>query len=403
MNAPVDTYSTPPLAHRASRTRGSVVREILSVTQRPEIISLAGGLPSPDCFPVEALRAAFDHVLRVNGATALQYSTTEGHPPLREWIAHYETSLGTPTSADQVLIVSGSQQALDLICKVLVDADDAVLVEAPSYPGALQVFAHCGARCIAVAADTEGLLTDGIGATIDATGAHLLYVMPSFQNPSGHLMPTERRADLANAARTHGLWLIEDDPYAELWFRSAPPVPLRAHAPERTIRISSLSKTLAPGLRLGYVVGPRDVINALVRAKQATDLHTSTLAQFAVHEVLASGMLDDHLPQVRARYAAQCDLMARAIAREFPQHAQWTRPAGGMFIWVGLANVDTDALLTAALERHVAFVPGSAFYTETQIGDKRVHEMRLSFATATPAAIDQGIATLGALLRAQNM
>jgi 2-aminoadipate transaminase len=402
MNAATGPYPPLPLARRATRIRASILREILSVTQQPDVISLAGGLPSPECFPVDALRAAFDRVLRVNGATALQYSTTEGHPPLREWIAHYETSRGAPTSADQVLIVSGSQQALDLIAKVLVDPDDAVLVEAPSYPGALQAFAQCAARCVAVPADADGLRTDCIDAAVAATGARLLYFMPNFQNPGGHLLSASRRIELAGAARTHGLWLIEDDPYGELWFRSAPPVSLRTHAPERTLRISSFSKTLAPGLRLGYVVGPRKIIDTLVHAKQATDLHTSTLAQFAAHEVLANGSFDEHLTYVRTRYSAQCDVMAGAIAREFPQHAKWTQPGGGMFFWVGLQGVDTDALLGAAVQRRVAFVPGSAFYADAE-GDRRcVHEMRLSFATAAPDAIDRGIATLGALLRAQS-
>ena len=402
MNATAGTRSSPPLARRAAQIRGSVLREILNVTQSPDVISLAGGLPSPECFPVDALRAAFDRVLRTHGAAALQYSTTEGHPPLREWIARLETSRGTPTAADQVLVVSGSQQALDLIAKVLVDPGDAVLVEAPSYPGALQALAHCAARCVAVPADAGGLRTDRITAAIDETGARLLYFMPNFQNPGGHLMPASRRCDLANVARAHGLWLIEDDPYGDLWFRSAPPESVRAHAPERTVRICSFSKTLAPGLRLGYVVGPRNIIDALVRAKQATDLHTSTVAQFAAHEVLASSMFDEHLAHVRARYAAQCDVMARAIAREFPQHAQWTRPAGGMFIWVALEGADTDALLNAAVERGVAFVPGSAFHANAAPDCRRVHEMRLSFATAAPAAIERGIATLGELLRAQS-
>jgi 2-aminoadipate transaminase len=402
MNAPNNAYPPPTLARRASRLRGSVLREILSVTQQPDVISLAGGLPSPACFPVDALRAAFDRVLRLNGPVALQYSTTEGHAPLREWIARYETSRGAPTTADEVLVVSGSQQALDLVCKALVDPGDAVLVEAPTYPGALQAFIQSTARCIAVPTDADGLQTDRITATVIGTGARLVYFMPNFQNPGGHLMPAPRRVELADAARTHGLWLIEDDPYGDLWFKSAPPASLRAYAPERTVRICSLSKTLAPGLRLGYVVGPREIIDLFVRAKQAADLHTSTLSQFAAHEVLASGAFDEHLSDVRARYAAQCDVMARAIAREFPQHAQWTRPAGGMFIWVALNGADTDALLPAAVERRVAFVPGSAFHPVAQPLCRRVHEMRLSFATAAPAAIERGIATLGDLLRAQS-
>jgi 2-aminoadipate transaminase len=401
MNATISTCPPPSFARRATRLRGSVLREILSVTQQPDVISLAGGLPSPGCFPVDALRAAFDRVLRVNGAAALQYSTTEGHAPLRDWIARYESSRGVPTTADEVLIVSGSQQALDLVCKALVDPGDAVLVEAPTYPGALQAFTHSAARCITVPTDRDGLQTDRITAAVIGTGARLLYVMPNFQNPGGHLMTASRRTELADAARTHGLWLIEDDPYGDLWFRSAPPESLRAHAPERTVRICSLSKTLAPGLRLGYIVAPRKMMDVLVRAKQAADLHTSTLSQFAAHEVLASGVFDEHLASVRARYAAQCDVMARAISREFPQRVQWTRPAGGMFIWVALDGVDTDALLTAAVERRVAFVPGSAFYAVTEPYGRRVHEMRLSFATAEPAAIDRGIATLGELLRAQ--
>src|SRR5882672_10877786 len=248
-----------PLARRARDARSSAIREILKVTLRPEVISFAGGLPAPESFPVETLRAAFDKVLREVGPGSLQYSTTEGHPQLREWVAARETSRGIPTTVDEVLIVSGSQQGLDLIAKAFIDEGAPILVESPSYLGALQAFGLFAPAFRAIPTDGDGLLPQAIDATL-AADARFAYVMPNFQNPTGRTLTNQRRAELAAAARKHDFWLEEDDPYGELWYRDQPPPSLRAFAPERTFRLGSFSKILAPGLRIGFVVAPRAMI-----------------------------------------------------------------------------------------------------------------------------------------------
>ncbi|MCU0949912.1 MAG: PLP-dependent aminotransferase family protein [Burkholderiaceae bacterium] len=398
MNAP-HRLPTAPLvpARRAASARSSIVREILKVAMQPDVISLAGGLPAPESFPVEALRAAFDAELRDDALArqALQYSTTEGHLPLREWIAAQETARGVPTAADEVLVVAGSQQALDLLGKAFAEPGAPMLVESPTYLGALQAFNLFEPDYRALPTDDDGLVPEAIDAAL-ARDARVLYVMPNFQNPTGRSLSAARRASLAQAARTHGLWLIEDDPYGELWYAQAPPPSLRAYAPERTIRVCSFSKVLAPGLRLGFVIAPRECIELLVRLKQATDLHTATLTQRAAHRVLADGLLDRHLPGVRSRYAAQAQVMQQALAASMPAGVRWTQPAGGMFVWLTLpAPLDAMALLPRAVERKIAFVPGAPFFAQAP----QPNTLRLSFVTVAPERIRQGVAVLGDLLR----
>jgi len=397
MNAP-DRHATARLrpARRAASASSSIVREILKVTMRPEVISLAGGLPAPESFPIEALRAAFDAELAQDGPArqALQYSTTEGHLPLREWVAAQESARGVPTAPDEVLIVAGSQQALDLLGKAFVEPQAPLLVESPTYLGALQAFNLFDATYRALPTDDEGLQPAALDAAF-ARDARALYVMPNFQNPSGRTLRLARRIALAEAARRHDLWLIEDDPYGELWYRQAPPPSLRTFAPERTIRVCSFSKVLAPGLRLGFVIAPRECIELLVRLKQATDLHTATLTQRAAHRVLATGLLDTHLPQVRARYARQCEAMLAALVHSMPAGVRWTRPDGGMFVWLTLPDgVDAMALLPRAIERNVAFVPGQPFFA----GAPMRNTLRLSFVTVPPPRIEAAVATLGELI-----
>jgi 2-aminoadipate transaminase len=381
-------------ARRAMLARGSIVREILKLTQQPEMISLAGGLPSPLAFPIEALRAAFDHVLSTNGRSALQYGPTEGEAGLREWLAARESASGVATSADEVLIVAGSQQALDLIGKALVEVDVPLLVESPTYLGALQAFALYGPQMRVLPGDDAGLLPDALNARL-ADGASLAYVMPTFQNPTGRTLDHARRSALAQAARRHDLWLVEDDPYGALWYREAPAPSLRAYAPERTIRVTSMSKVLAPGLRLGAVIGPRSCIELLARIKQATDLHTATLTQHAVLHALQSGVLDSHLPRVRALYSQQCQVMLDALSEHMPAYVNWTRPAGGMFVWLTLpAGIDAMALLPRAIERGVAFVPGAAFFASAP----QTNTLRLSFVTETPERLRSAVQTLAHLI-----
>ena len=388
--APVDV----PAARRAANVQGSLIRASLKATMRPGMISLAGGLPAPQSFPAEALRAAFDAVLATEPAQALQYSTTEGHPPLREWIAAQESARGVPTAAEQVLVVSGSQQALDLIGKAMVDEGQPLLVESPTYLGALQAFAPFGPALRQLPADEAGLLPQAIDGGL-ARGARLAYVMPSFQNPTGRTLGAERRSALAQAARRFDLWLVEDDPYGELWYREAPPASLRLHAPERTLRVGSFSKVLAPGLRLGYVVGPRAAIDLMARLKQATDLHTATLTQHVVARVLRDGLLDAQLPRVRRLYASRAAAMLAALRAHMPDGVRWTEPQGGMFVWLTVpAGVDTLRLLDRAIAAGVAFVPGAPFYADSPRRDT----LRLSFVTVPDETIDRGVAILARLV-----
>jgi len=333
-------------------------------------------------------------VLGADTGRALQYSTTEGHPPLRAWIAAQEAARGVPTDPEQVLVVSGSQQALDLIGKAMVDDGAPLLVESPTYLGALQAFAPFGPAFRALPADGAGLQPLAIDGEL-ARGARLAYVMPNFQNPTGRTLDAARRAQLAEAARRFDLWLVEDDPYGELWYREAPPPSLRRCAPERTLRVGSFSKVLAPGLRLGYVVGPRAAIDLLARMKQATDLHSATLTQHAVARVLEGGLLDEQLPRVRRLYSTQAAAMLAALRAHMPDGVRWTEPAGGMFVWLTLPpHIDTLRLLDRAIAAGVAFVPGAPFYAT----DPRHHTLRLSFVTVPAATIDRGVAILAELI-----
>ena len=380
------------LASRTERMNPSVIREILKITERPGIISLAGGLPSPDTFPVEAMREATARVLRDTAREALQYAASEGFGPLREWVAQHLAAQGQQVDASQVLITTGSQQGLDLVGKVLIDADSSVAVEAPTYLGALQAFAPYEPEVMTVPCDDDGPLPDGLAV---AQGARFLYVLPNFQNPSGRCMGEARRAALTAAAQARALPLVEDNPYGDLWFDAAPPPPLAARWPEGTVYLGSFSKVLAPGLRLGYVVAPHALGPKLLQAKQAADLHTPGFNQRVVFEVIRDGFLRRHVPTIRARYKAQRDAMRQALEAHMPPGCRWTVPSGGMFFWVELPQgVDAVALLPKAVELGMAYVPGAAFFAERP----RLNTLRLSFVTVAPAEIERGIALLAQAL-----
>ena len=390
---------SPLFSQRAQQLTSSTIREILKVTERPEVISFAGGLPSPKGFPIEAINAAFDHVLRNNGAAALQYGPTEGYAPLREWVAQHMRDGGAEVDADEVLIVSGSQQALDLLGKLYVDPGVKLLVEDPSYLGALQSFSLFEPSYQPVPSDELGMQPEGLTDECTA-GARFAYVQPNFQNPTGRTMDNARRETLMRRCAELGLPVIEDDPYGELRYAGEPRrslLSLGRAVGATVIRLGSFSKVLAPGLRLGYVVAPREVIAKLVQIKQATDLQTATLTQMAVYEVLRSGLLDRHLPEVRELYKAQCAYMLEALEEFFPTDAQWTRPDGGMFIWVTLPEgIDTTALLARAVERNVAFVPGASFFAGPS---PRRNTLRLSFVTVSRDKIRSGVQTLAELIQ----
>ncbi|RYX97099.1 MAG: PLP-dependent aminotransferase family protein [Comamonadaceae bacterium] len=379
------------LAKRTERMNSSVIREILKVTERPGIISFAGGLPSPKTFPVSAFTAACEKVLREDGHAALQYAASEGLAPLREWVA---ASLPWDVDPAQVLITTGSQQGLDLIGKIMLDAGSKVLVETPTYLGALQAFAPMEPEVVSVKCDAEGADLKDFAAK--AAGARFFYVLPNFQNPTGRTMTEARRAALSAEAARLGVPIVEDNPYGDLWFENPPPLPLTARNPEGGVYLGSFSKVLAPGLRLGFMVAPKSIYGKLLQAKQAADLHSPGFNQRMVSEVIKGGFLDRHVPTIRALYKSQRDAMLAAMTREMPSGVEWNSPAGGMFLWVRLPEgVDSVELLPRAVDKGVAFVPGSAFYGDTP--DKR--SMRLSFVTASVEQINIGIAALAAAIR----
>jgi 2-aminoadipate transaminase len=383
------------LARRAERMNPSIIREILKVTEKPGIVSLAGGLPSADTFPIEAMREATARVLRDAPREALQYAASEGFSPLRDWVAaHVNEQQGLDVSPAQVLITTGSQQGLDLAAKVLIDTGSRVLVETPTYLGALQAFAPYEPEIVAVDSDHEGPRPEALAAA--APGARFAYLLPNFQNPTGHVYTEARRAAVVAAAQSAGLPLVEDNPYGDLWYDAPPPRALAARWREGVVYLGSFSKVLAPGLRLGYMVAPPPLFPKLLQAKQAADLHTPIFNQRIVHEVIRNGLLDAHVPTIRARYKVQRDAMEAALERHLAGLASWIRPLGGMFFWLDLPDgIDAVALLPRAVEAGVAYVPGAAFYA----GAPRANTLRLSFVTVSPDRIEQGVAALARVLK----
>ena len=381
------------MARRAERMNPSVIREILKITEKPGIISLAGGLPSPDSFPIEAMREATALVLRDAPREALQYAASEGFAPLREWVAAHMAAQGVHVDASQVLITTGSQQGLDLVGKVLIDAGSTVAVEAPTYLGALQAFAPYEPEVVTVPCDDDGPIPESLGV---ARGARFLYLLPNFQNPSGRRMSEARRASLSAAARELALPIVEDNPYGDLWFDAAPPAPLTSRWSEGSVYLGSFSKVLAPGLRLGYVIAPHALMPKLLQAKQAADLHTPGFNQRVVFEVIRNGFLDQHVPTIRARYKAQRDAMRVALEAHMPAGCRWAVPSGGMFFWVELPEgMDAAALLPKAVALGMAYVPGAAFFAEAP----RLNTLRLSFVTVAAPEIERGVKLLAQALR----
>lgn len=382
-------------SERAQQLQSSFIREILKITQRPEIISFAGGLPSPATFPVERMKESFDRVLTNSGKVALQYGPTDGYPALREWIANSLSTNGAKIVPEQILMTSGSQQALDLLGKVLLDEGSRALVETPSYLGALQAFSVYRPEFKSVETDDHGLVPSSIAPV--AEGARLLYALPNFQNPTGRTLSVERRQELVETCARLGLPLIEDDPYGALSYQGQPMPKMVAMNPDGVIYMGSFSKVLTPGIRLGYVCAPLPLVRRLELAKQAADLHTAQLTQMVVYDVIKDGFLDQHIPTIRELYGNQCQVMLDAMAEHFPSGVHWTRPEGGMFIWVTLPkHVDAMQLLDQAIAAKVAFVPGAPFYAN----EPATNTLRLSFVTVPPERIREGIAILGKLIAA---
>jgi 2-aminoadipate transaminase len=393
--SPDSTNSPWQLARRCDRMNPSVIREILKLTELPGVRSLAGGLPSADTFPVDAMREATAKVLAETPREALQYAASEGFGPLRDWVSAMLGAKGIDAPANRVLITNGSQQGLDLVGKVLLDAGTTVAVETPTYLGALQAFNPNEPKFASVAGDADGPLPEGIAEL--PKGTRFMYVLPNFQNPTGRVIPAARRDALVAAAQRANIPLVEDNPYGELWYDEEPPRPIASRWKEGVLYLGSFSKVLAPGLRLGFMVCPPTLYPKLLQSKQAADLHTGSFSQRVVYEVIKNGFLDQHIPTIRNRYRTQRDAMEAALKTSMPAGCEWKKPSGGMFFWLRLpAGCDAMALLPKAVEAGVAFVPGAAFYADHP--DTRT--MRLSFVTLSPADIADAVQRLGNVVKA---
>ena len=388
----------PMISQRSQAHQASRIRELLRLTEQPHMMSLAGGLPAPDGFPDHLIRQAFDRAMGhvgVTGSTALQYSPTEGLTALREQVA---TIHGV--GLDDVLVTTGSQQALDLLARVLCDPGDVIVAEDPSYLGALQAFRFAGATVVGVEGDDDGIDVDGVDAALTAAGdrAKAIYVVPNFHNPSGAVVSAARRAALLEVAQRHRVVVIEDDPYGEIRFAGTPLTSLArlgADAQAAVVRLGSSSKVLAPGLRVGWMSGPAPIVSAAVRAKQAADLHTSSLNQLIVTEAVADGpAFAEHLTRARSLYRERATALVAALHVHLGDRVSCRAPEGGMFVWCALPGVDTEELLAAAVEEGVAFVPGRAFAVDAESGPTHADRARLSFATLRPDRFDEAIARL---------
>jgi len=393
-------------AHRIQKMGSSVIRELLKLTEQPDIISFAGGLPAPEVFPLNEFQQACNTVLAEHGPQALQYSTTEGYRPLREMIARHTARYSVEVSPDNILITSGSQQALDFIGRLFINRGDYVVVESPTYLGALQAWNAYGAQYITVPADENGMIVDKLEAAL-RIGPKFIYILPNFQNPSGSTLSLERRRKLVQLADKYGVPIVEDDPYGQLRYEGE-------HLPSvvyldsqfrgrnggtysgNVIYLSTFSKLLAPGLRLAWVIAPEQVIRKLVMAKQAADLHTATFNQMVAYEVGKGGFLDEHVKVIRSIYKERRDVMLEMMDELFPPEVHWTHPQGGMFLWGILPQrMDAAQVLKVAIEKKVAFVPGESFHA-TGGG---ANTMRINFSYASPATIREGVARLGITLK----
>lgn len=390
--------ATYRFARRLHGAAPSAVREILKVAEQPDVLSFAGGLPAPELFPAQAIASAAEWVLAKHPGAALQYGVTEGHGPLREWVAERLARSGVPTRADDVLITHGSQQGIDLVARAFLDPGSRVVVEDPTYLAALQAFTLAEAVPVPVASDNDGPLVAALEA-VPVTGKELpalLYVVPTFQNPTGRSLSEARRREVVRWATKHGVPVLADEPYADIRFAGHPILPLAALDPNLVIQLGTFSKTLAPGLRLGWLRAPEPIRKKLTTLKQAADLHTSTFNQRVVSRLLETFDFEGHLERVRATYRGRHEAMDQALRQVMPAGTTWTRPEGGLFVWLSLpAGVRDVDVFSGAIERKVAVVPGSPFFVEPPARGC----LRLSFGNRSEAHIASGMTVLGEVVR----
>lgn len=386
------------LAERTHRMKSSVIRELLKLTMVPDIISFAGGLPAPELFPIREFEEACHHVLQNEGERALQYGPTEGHRPLKEFLAEKMSKYGILVEPENILMVSGSQQGLDLIGKLFIDPGTSIISSQPTYLGALQAWNAYQAHFCTVPLDDDGMCVDELPSLLDANpDSRFIYVLPNFHNPAGITMPIDRRKRLVEIARQYDLAIIEDDPYGELRYEGEDITPIFRLAPERTIYLSTFSKTLAPGIRLAWIVAPKPIIQRLVQAKQGADLHTSMFIQMIANDICKRGILRQHVKRLRQVYEQRRDTMLDALAEHMPAETSWTHPKGGLFLWASTPDqIDTRVFLEKATAAKVAYVPGFAFYPDEKGGS---HSMRLNFSNAREEMINEGIYRMGIAMK----
>ncbi|MCS7055064.1 MAG: PLP-dependent aminotransferase family protein [Thermoflexales bacterium] len=385
-------------AERMRNVRPSLTRELLKNAGGPGFISFAGGLPNPKFFPTEALITATEAVLREDAASVLQYAVTEGYPPLREWIAaRYKQRFGLDIPIEQILITSGSQQGLDLLGKVLLDPGDVVINERPGYQGAIHALSMYQPRFASVTLGDDGLNLDELGHTLRAHAgrAKFIIITPNYQNPTGITYSEARRRAIADMVRRHNVLLVEDDPYSELGFEGESGLPMRAYVEDRVVLLGSFSKIVAPGMRLGWLVAPPEIMQRVVIAKQGVDFHANNFAQRVLHRYLIANPISEHIARIRAGYASQARAMIAALECCLPPDIPFTRPQGGMFIWVTLPeSADAMVILKEAVAQKVSFLPGMPFFTDG--GGRRY--MRLSYSQADEATIEEGISRLARVI-----
>ncbi|MGD9405486.1 MAG: PLP-dependent aminotransferase family protein, partial [Anaerolineae bacterium] len=374
------------------------IRELLKFTMMPDVISFAGGLPAPEAFPVRDFQDACRWVLSHDAEQALQYGPTEGFAPLKDYLVEAMRKYELPAGRKNVLFTNGSQQALDLIGRVFINQGDKIITGRPTYLGAIQAWNVYGPEYVTVPLDEDGMRVDELEKALEANpSAKFIYVLPNFHNPAGTTLPLERRYRLVELAAQYGAFIIEDDPYGELRFEGKDIIPICALHKENTVYLSTFSKTLAPSLRLGWIVAPEAVIAKLVQAKQGADLHTSNLVQYLAYDICQRGLIRAHVRKIRPMYCERRDAMLAAMEEHFPEGVTWTRPQGGLFLWAKMPdNLDADELLEIAAEEKVAFVPGKAFYPGGSDGHCC---MRLNFSYSAPEIIEEGISRLGRAIK----
>lgn len=387
------------LASRSVRMESNAIRDILKVLKRPGMISLAGGIPAPESFPMEIIQDLITQTLDRYSSGAFQYDLTEGFPPLRQALSLYLKEQGIKASADEIFISSGSQGVLDGIAKVLISKGDCIAVEAPTYIGAISAFNPYEPEYVRMDMDEDGLIPDSLDRVLKSREIKFIYLVPTFQNPTGRTISFKRRKAIAGIIKRHGALLLEDDPYAALRYRGKHIPPIKTLAPDNVIYVGTFSKVFAPGLRVGFFTAPKPIDQWLVLVKQGVDLHTSTFNQALAAGYLTEGHLKRHLPNIVKIYKPKQEAMLEAMDRYFPDSFNWSRPEGGMFIWAeGPAGFDMENLYWKSVERNIAFVPGRFFYTSEAEG---METMRLNFTNASEEVIHSAIKTLSQVIRAE--